>query len=143
MIDKQTQRLKHMIKYCEKIALATKNLDSEGILFKINAHYQTRDLCSFYLLQIGELTAGLDDDFKNAHSQIPWKSIKGFRNIVAHRYGTVDTEMLWDIVHNDIPVLNQGIREIVRDKIPDIDRVVAKELAEEVGYADNSDTYHR
>ena len=57
------------------------------------------------ILQIGELVSNLSDDFKAAHSQIPWRQIKLLRNIVAHRYGTVDNTITWDVVKNDIPEL--------------------------------------
>ena len=41
------------------------------------------------------------------HSSIPWRQIKAMRNIVAHSYGTVDSETTWEIIVDDIPRLSQ------------------------------------
>lgn len=43
--------------------------------------------------------------FLNAHKQIPWRQIKGFRNIVAHAYGTIEPAVVWDIISNDLSSL--------------------------------------
>ncbi len=39
------------------------------------------------------------------HKEIPWREIKLMRNIVAHRYDTVDHSITWDVVEKDIPTL--------------------------------------
>ena len=62
---------------------------------------------SLCILQIGELVGNLTDEFRAAHTAIPWREIKLMRNIVAHRYGTVDHSITWDIVVKDIPELKQ------------------------------------
>lgn len=133
MIDKNMQRLKHIIEYCEQINHNIENLDDTGRDFQEGANYRIRDLCSFYLLQIGELTRDLTDSFKEEYPDIPWRSIRGFRNIVAHKYGTVDTYMLWDIVKNDIPILNQKCTEIIHTVNLDLEVEIEKDLAEKYG----------
>lgn len=72
-------------------------------IFAVNNTY--RNACCLCLLQIGELTFSLTDDFKASHPGVPWKQIRGFRNIVAHAYGTVEPAIVWDIIMNDLPVL--------------------------------------
>ena len=47
----------------------------------------------------------LSDEFKAANGQIPWRQINLMRNIVAHRYGTVDNTITWEVVEKDIPDL--------------------------------------
>ena len=42
------------------------------------------------LINIGELSKSLTDDYQASMPQIPWKSIRGFRNIAAHQYSTID-----------------------------------------------------
>ena len=39
---------------------------------------------------IGEAVGRLDDTFKEAHTDVPWRAIRGLRNIVAHVYWAVD-----------------------------------------------------
>lgn len=52
-------------------------------------------------MQIGELTNKLSQDFKDNHKEIPWRAIRGMRNLVAHEYGNIDTETVWETAEND------------------------------------------
>ena len=71
-------------------------------------------------MQIGELSIGLTDEFKNKHSALPWKAIRGFRNIVAHRYDTIDVETVWDIINSNIPELKEACMNIVLQAQPKV-----------------------
>lgn len=42
------------------------------------------------ILQIGELSGYLSEDFKEIYSDVSWESIKGMGNFMAHRYGNID-----------------------------------------------------
>lgn len=58
------------------------------------------------VLQIGELAGKLTEDFRDATSdEIPWRAVRGLRNIVAHTYGKVDSNSLWETITGDIPEL--------------------------------------
>lgn len=48
------------------------------------------------LMQIGELTIKLSQEFKDGHTEIPWRAIRGMRNVVAHEYGNIDEETVWE-----------------------------------------------
>ena len=63
-----------------------------------------------HLLQIGELATGLSDDFRVQHNSIPWKGIIGLRNIIAHRYGSLNLNRIWDILTNEIPSLSKWLK---------------------------------
>jgi uncharacterized protein with HEPN domain len=56
------------------------------------------------LLQIGELVTLLPDDFRAANPDVPWKGIRGLRNIIAHDYGSIDDRLLWRTAHLDMPI---------------------------------------
>ena len=40
------------------------------------------------------------------------KNIIGLRNIISHAYDSVEPEMLWGIIQNNIPVLADEIRDL-------------------------------
>ena len=84
---KNYQRLLHIVKYCENIKTAAAVFNGSYEIYADESNYQTRDVCSFYILQIGELVSGLTDDFKEQNNHIPWRAIKGMRNVVVHKYG--------------------------------------------------------
>jgi uncharacterized protein with HEPN domain len=55
------------------------------------------------LHRIGEAVARLSDDFTKAHPQVHWRPMKGMRNLVAHEYGAVDYNILWNSLEHDLP----------------------------------------
>lgn len=57
------------------------------------------------ILQIGELVKYLPPAFTAAHAEIPWRQIRDTRNFVAHNYGAVDFEIVWDASTNGIDEL--------------------------------------
>ena len=58
------------------------------------------------VLQIGEIAGNLSEEFrKETSNEMPWNMIKGMRNLLAHAYGEIDAEKLWDTVLNDLPSL--------------------------------------
>ena len=57
------------------------------------------------ILQIGELSAHLSENFKETYSGVPWRNIKGMRNIMAHKYGDISIATLWETITDDILIL--------------------------------------
>ena len=41
--------------------------------------------------------------------EIPWKAVKGMRDRIAHGYFDINTDFVWDVVKNDLPVLRDAI----------------------------------
>lgn len=68
------------------------------------------DSMLFRLIQISENTKRLTDEFKASRSYIPWNAISGFRNRVVHDYGSVDLNVVFDTLKNDIPELLDALR---------------------------------
>jgi uncharacterized protein with HEPN domain len=110
-LDKDRRILAHIISYCDQIDMAVEQFGNYFSVFSENPVY--RNAVSLCILQIGELAGNLSDDFKAQHPAVPWRQIKLMRNIVAHRYGTVDHSLTWDVVEHDIPVLRQYCQSIL------------------------------
>lgn len=53
--------------------------------------------------RIGEATSRLPDSLIEAQPDIPFRLAKGMRNIVAHDYDRVDTDVVWVALESDIP----------------------------------------
>ena len=60
---------------------------------------------SMCILQIGELTARLSDDTKEQLPEIPWRMIRGMRNIYAYNYEKAEPRIMWLTITEDIPTL--------------------------------------
>lgn len=41
--------------------------------------------------------------------EIPWKAVKGMRDHIAHGYFDINTDLVWDVVKNDLPELRDAI----------------------------------
>jgi uncharacterized protein with HEPN domain len=54
---------------------------------------------------MGEAANRISSAFQAEHPAVPWKDIIGMRNILAHQYDKVDSAVVWDAVHQDIPEL--------------------------------------
>lgn len=129
--DKDYQRLIHMIKYCEKLKAVGKSMNNEYTNFIARENYEKIDVSSFYIGQIGELTHGLTERFKNEHLEIPWKQIVDMRNTLVHRYGTRNSRIIWDVIAKDIPLLQEQCQTILVQIDPDIVDEIKDALKEE------------
>lgn len=64
------------------------------------------------ILQIGELVAGLSEEYKSeTRNRMPWQAIKAMRNIVAHGYGNIELAVVWRTALDDIPRLQAFCEE--------------------------------
>lgn len=44
---------------------------------------------------------------------MPWKQIAGLRDIVTHKYRTIDLEIVWNTVIQNIPLLYEFLKSIL------------------------------
>jgi uncharacterized protein with HEPN domain len=54
---------------------------------------------------IGEAGRKLSDPFRQAHSEVPWAKIAGQRHVLAHDYGRIEHDRLWEVATVHIPAL--------------------------------------
>jgi uncharacterized protein with HEPN domain len=54
---------------------------------------------------IGEAANRVHDEAQSQFPQLPWLQMIGVRNRLIHGYDSVDFDILWSIVKNDLPEL--------------------------------------
>lgn len=54
-------------------------------------------------------------EFVAAHNQIPWRSMRGMRNRIAHGYFDIDLEVVWDTVRLALPELQVQLAGLTGD----------------------------
>lgn len=64
------------------------------------------------LHKIGEAATRLPVEFTDAHPEIPWRAMKGTRNIVAHQHEQVDYTIIWNALSHRLPADAERIRVI-------------------------------
>jgi len=65
---------------------------------------------------IGEAAKNLPDEIKSKYNEIDWKAIVGMRNIVIHEYFGVDPDEIWQTIREDIPILQDNIKNILANE---------------------------
>lgn len=95
--------LEHILSYCSEIKATINRFGDDVNIFVNDIDY--RKSVSLSILQIGELAGNLSDEYRQSTAEMPWRQIRGLRNIVAHSYGEVDFETIFDIAHENIDEL--------------------------------------
>jgi len=67
------------------------------------------------ILVIGEASRKLSQTFRDQHPEIPWNAIISQRNIIAHEYGEILTDRIWNVAVNRIPELVQKLQSLLPD----------------------------
>ncbi|MCL2158928.1 MAG: DUF86 domain-containing protein [Oscillospiraceae bacterium] len=114
MNSKDLDIIHHTLRYCEQTNETCNEFDNSKEQFDRSATF--RNAVCLCLLQIGELVTILSDEFKSNHPEIQWREIKLLRNIVAHRYGQIDYEIIWQIILADIPELIDFCKKILSEQ---------------------------
>jgi uncharacterized protein with HEPN domain len=61
------------------------------------------------LQTLAESSQRLSDDIKATESQIPWRELAGFRNVIVHGYLGIDLGAIWLVVEQDLPALSAAV----------------------------------
>lgn len=62
---------------------------------------------------IGEATLRLPQTYRQAHTQIDWRSLIGLSDRLLHAYFGVDYDLVWDVVVNKVPLWQSQIAELL------------------------------
>lgn len=62
---------------------------------------------------VGESVKRVPQDFRDEHSQIPWKKIAGMRDVISHAYEDLAYEVLWDAVEMHFPELLIDLKHVL------------------------------
>lgn len=60
---------------------------------------------------IGEAAKHLSPQITDAHPEIAWPQIRGFRNILVHQYFGVDVEVVREVVEIHLPPLAEALQQ--------------------------------
>jgi uncharacterized protein with HEPN domain len=76
---------------------------------------KTQDAVLRNLQILSESTQRLTNATKSKRSEIDWKGIGAFRNVLTHGYLGVDLNRVWAIVTTDLPVLKLAIESLLNE----------------------------
>ena len=61
---------------------------------------------------VGEAARYVPDEIKEANPTVPWREIAATRNRLIHGYFSVDLDIVWAIIQNDLPPLIDQLETI-------------------------------
>lgn len=80
------------------------------------ASHTLQDAVLRNLQTLAESTQRLSDAAKSAHSEMDWRRIAAFRNMLVHNYLGIDLETVWEIVQRDLPDLKRVITAMLEGR---------------------------
>ena len=101
-------------KICSEIDLALKFIGNKN-LEEFLKDELLKHAVGMAAINIGELTKHLTMEFRQKYSEIAWKKAAAFRDIVAHKYETLDMELVYNTLTIDFPELKMQIEKILAD----------------------------
>jgi uncharacterized protein with HEPN domain len=80
---------------------------------RLNEDEMRQSAILYQIMIIGEAVKRLSPEFRVQHSQVPWKQMAGMRDVLTHQYDEVDLDVVWEVVHSDIPQLLELIQPLL------------------------------
>lgn len=100
-VDKQTALLRDILDSAELIRSYLDQVEYDA--FMADTEKQDAVLRRFEI--IGEAANRLSPESQALFPNLPFRSMRGMRNIIAHDYGDVDMDMVWKTATNDLTAL--------------------------------------
>jgi uncharacterized protein with HEPN domain len=100
--------LSDILESIDHVMQYTKGMSYESF----SADQKTIDAVVRNLEIIGEVANRLPNDFKEKHPQVEWHKVVGLRNRIIHDYFGIDLQIIWQIIHSDLPLLRQILSQI-------------------------------
>lgn len=102
-VEKIIDDINFCIKHLEAISLQEFNMDE--IL---------SSAISFKFVQISENVKKLPLFINEVYPNIPWNKISGLRNRIVHDYGSIQLDIIYNTVKDDLPKLIVDLNEIIK-----------------------------
>ena len=109
MHNKEDQIVLLMIQSIGKIIQFTSDLKNAEE-FEIDIESFEDTIMNFIVL--GEFVSKLSSSFKELHTDIDWRKIYAFRNVLAHDYFGIYPAEVWEIIQKDLPKLKVDLESI-------------------------------
>lgn len=92
--------LKNILWAIEKIDSSVKEISTVDELVN---HEEKYDSIIVKLMNIGESAFNLTEELKHKFENVDWRGMYKMRNIITHSYHSIDENIIWDIIKNELP----------------------------------------
>jgi len=102
-------RLRHVLEAIDRIEAYTSGLTVD----QMAADRQRLDAVVWNLTVIGEAVRHIPDTVVSSYPEVPWSQMRGIRNRIVHEYDRLDTDIIWNVVQNELPPLIPVLQRIL------------------------------
>jgi uncharacterized protein with HEPN domain len=102
-------RLFHMQDAIEKILEYCLKLKGSN---ELQQDSRTFDACIRNFQVLGDAAKKIPATIQREHPEIPWKKIKGMRNIIVHEYFGTSPSIVWKTIERDLPKLRSALVDL-------------------------------
>lgn len=109
--------LEHILEALKRIFDYVEDIGEVGFL--TNALVQDAVLRNLEI--IGEASNKLiryHDEFIKQYPDVPWEAMYWMRNRISHGYFSIDFEIIWKTIEQDLPTLEEQIQNIYKKIVP-------------------------
>jgi uncharacterized protein with HEPN domain len=82
------------------------------------ADKRTQQAVIMSLIIVGEAATKVMDryaEFTESHLDVPWRSMRGMRNRIAHGYFEINLVLVWDTIQTALPELLKQLPAVITD----------------------------
>jgi len=114
MDEADAERLRDMVEAARKAVLYTQG--------KSRGDLDTDELLALGLVRlleiVGEAARSVSGNTRELHRNVPWREIVKTRDRLIHGYSTVDLDIVWEIIRDDLPLLIAELEAILLRESP-------------------------
>lgn len=108
-LERDAAYLWDMREAAEQAAALSEGLGLDQLLQDIRTRYAVERALEI----VGEAARRVSRETREAHPEIPWAGMIGFRNVLAHKYGAIDYRRLYTVLKDDVPELVDTLTNIL------------------------------
>jgi uncharacterized protein with HEPN domain len=111
--------LKNILWSVDQILLRSKEIKSFEQFLSDDTGLEKLDSICMQLINIGEALKQIDklteDSLLIKYIEIDWKNAKGMRDIITHHYFDIDAEVVFAVIREKLPPMENVITKIIKD----------------------------
>jgi uncharacterized protein with HEPN domain len=114
---RQLDYVEHMVEAIRLIQSYVDGISREEFF----ADKKTQQAVVMNILILGEAATQVGNECAeraNQHPVVPWRSMRGMRNRLAHGYFDINLDVVWDTVCLSLPELQEKLVEVLKEASP-------------------------
>lgn len=114
---RQLDYVEHMVEAIRLIQSYVDGISREEFF----ADKKTQQAVVMNILILGEAATQVGNEYPewaDQHPEVPWRSMRGMRNRLAHGYFDINLDVVWDTVCISLPELQEKLVEVLKEASP-------------------------